>query len=61
MTKPTPYGHLYSTMELIREYGQHIGAERPCGRCGKFNLYAIRYPDERGTVLLCSRCDVEID
>ena len=49
---------LASLLDLIREYGRHIGTERRCSCCDKYTLYALHYPD--GTAaLVCSRCDVE--
>ena len=53
----SPYGRVYTAFELIRDYGDRTNDK--CSCCGGFTLYAIRYPDNRGTVLLCSLCDVE--
>jgi hypothetical protein len=51
---------LLSAFELIRQCGTRT-VESKCGCRGKFTLYAVRYPDSRGTALLCSICDVELD
>lgn len=51
---------LYSSLELIQMFGSRT-TERRCSCCSKFTLYAVRYPDSRGTALLCSVCDVEMD
>ena len=44
--------------EMIHEYGQRCSTVR-CDCCDRFSLWAIRYPDSRGTLLLCSWCDVD--
>lgn len=54
------YEAALSAFDLIREYGTRT-TERLCGCCGGVSLYAIRYPDSRGTVYLCTLCDVERD
>ena len=45
-------------LELIHEYGQRSSTVRyTC--CDHFSVFAIRYPDDRGTVLVCSWCDFD--
>jgi hypothetical protein len=56
----TPHGEVYSTFELIREFGSR-STEKSCSCCKQYTLYAIRYPDGRGTAYLCAMCDVEHD
>lgn len=47
-----------SALELLNDYGDAYAA-KPCGCCGKRTLYEVKYPDSRGSVLLCARCDVD--
>lgn len=60
MTGAGGYERIYSAFELIQQYGERV-TDRRCTCCNQFTLYAIRYPDSRGTALLCSLCDVEHD
>jgi NMD protein affecting ribosome stability and mRNA decay len=49
---------VYTTMELMADYGTALDRNNLCGCCGKATLYAIRYPD-RATLFICRYCDTE--
>ena len=47
---------IFTTMELISEFGSPLGSNSICTCCGRATMYAIRYPD-RDTLFLCQYCD----
>jgi hypothetical protein len=49
---------VFTTMELMADFGQPLNKDALCTCCNRACLYAIRYPD-RDTVFLCRYCDTE--